>query len=116
MNRTFRGITIDWSDESESASDSICVKSEFDSNVIDERDSQREKYFDRRISTLLGIKIHWRDDNENGSDSIRGNREFDSNEIDESDWHDEKHFDPRISIFIPISIDDDFEKFRINLW
>jgi hypothetical protein len=36
MNRTFRGITIDWSDEFENACDSIRVKCEFDSNVIDE--------------------------------------------------------------------------------
>jgi hypothetical protein len=35
--------------------------------------------------------------------------------IDESDVQYEKHFDPRISIFRPISIVDDFEKFRINL-
>jgi hypothetical protein len=33
---TFRGITIDWSDDNENASDSICAKREFDSNVIDE--------------------------------------------------------------------------------
>jgi hypothetical protein len=32
------GITIDSSDEHENASDSIRVKDEFDSNVIDERD------------------------------------------------------------------------------
>jgi hypothetical protein len=38
MNWTFRGITIDWSDEDENANDSIRVKSEFDSNVIDEGD------------------------------------------------------------------------------
>jgi hypothetical protein len=68
MNRTFRGITIDRSDDLANASDSIRVKCEFDSNVIDESDPQSEK-----------------------------------------------HFDPRISIFLPISIADDFEKFRINL-
>jgi hypothetical protein len=46
---------------------------------------------------------------------MRVKHEFDSNVIDESDSQKEKHFDPRISIFIPISIADDFEKFRINL-
>jgi hypothetical protein len=40
---------------------------------------------------------------------------FDSNVIDETDSQSEKHFDPRISILLPISISDDFEKFRINL-
>jgi hypothetical protein len=35
--------------------------------------------------------------------------------IDESDLQDEKHFDPRMAIVLPISIADDFEKFRINL-
>jgi hypothetical protein len=48
---------IDLSDEYENASDSIRVKHEFDSNVIDESDSQFEKQFEQRISTLLGIKI-----------------------------------------------------------
>jgi hypothetical protein len=32
INRTPRGITIDWSEESENASDSIRVNREFDSN------------------------------------------------------------------------------------
>jgi hypothetical protein len=36
MNWTLRGITIDWSDDLENAPDSIRVKCEFDSNVIDE--------------------------------------------------------------------------------
>jgi hypothetical protein len=57
MNLTFRGITIDRSDEFKNASDSIRVKCESDSNVIDESDSQDEKQFDSRISTFLGIKI-----------------------------------------------------------
>jgi hypothetical protein len=35
--------------------------------------------------------------------------------IDENDLQDEKQYDPRISTFLPISISDDFEKFRINL-
>jgi hypothetical protein len=57
MNRTFRGITIDSSDEYENAFDSIRVKCEFDSNVIDESEQQDEKHFDPRISIFLGIKI-----------------------------------------------------------
>jgi hypothetical protein len=54
---TLLGIKIDSSDECENASDSIRVKWEFDSNVIDENDLQDEKQFDPRISTLLGITI-----------------------------------------------------------
>jgi hypothetical protein len=57
MNSTFRGITIDGSDEYANASNSIRVKRESDSNVIDESDSQDEKHFEPRISTFLGIKI-----------------------------------------------------------
>jgi hypothetical protein len=38
IDSTFRGITIDWSDEDENAWDSIRVNREFDSNVIDESD------------------------------------------------------------------------------
>jgi hypothetical protein len=37
---TFLGIKIDWSDEWQNASDSIRVKHESDSNVIDESDLQ----------------------------------------------------------------------------
>jgi hypothetical protein len=55
------------------------------------------------------------DEYENASDSIRLKRAFDSNVIDEGDSQNEKQFDPRISVFLPISISDDFEKFRINL-
>jgi hypothetical protein len=51
------GIRIDGSDDLEKASDSIRIKCEFDSNVIDESDSQPEKHFDPRISTLRGIMI-----------------------------------------------------------
>jgi hypothetical protein len=50
-------MTIDSRDEYDSADDSIRVKSEFDSNEIDESDSQFEKHFEPRISTFLGIKI-----------------------------------------------------------
>jgi hypothetical protein len=57
MNRTFCGITIDLSDEDENAFDSIRVKREFDSNVIDESHLHHEKHFDPRISTFHGIKI-----------------------------------------------------------
>jgi hypothetical protein len=51
------GIKIDSSDDSENASDSIRVKCEFVSNVIDDSDLQYEKQFDPRISTFRGIKI-----------------------------------------------------------
>jgi uncharacterized SAM-dependent methyltransferase len=54
---TLLGITIDRSDESEKASDSIRVTREFDSNVIDESNLQFEKHFDPTTSTLLEIKI-----------------------------------------------------------
>jgi hypothetical protein len=80
------------------------VSCEFDSNVIDESDSQYEKHFDPRISTLLGIKIDSSDESENASDSIRVKCEFDSNVIDESDPQYEKHFDSRISTFLGIKI------------
>jgi hypothetical protein len=48
---------IDSSDEHKNASDSIRVKCEFDSNVIDESDLHPETHSDPRISTLLGIKL-----------------------------------------------------------
>jgi hypothetical protein len=44
-----QGITIDSSDENENASDSIRVNCEFDSNEMDESDSQNEKHIDPRI-------------------------------------------------------------------
>jgi hypothetical protein len=66
--------------------------------------------------TFRGITIDWSDDFENANDSIRVNCEFDSNMIDETDLQYEQQYEPRISTFLPISIDDDFEKFRINLW
>jgi hypothetical protein len=46
---TLHGIKIDSSDENENAPDSIRVKCEFDSNVIDENDLQCEKQLDPRI-------------------------------------------------------------------
>jgi hypothetical protein len=70
--------------------------------VIDESDSQHEKHFEQRISTLLGITIDLSDEDENTSDSIRVKCEFDSNVIDESDSQHEKHFDPRISTLLGI--------------
>jgi hypothetical protein len=54
---TLLGIMIDSSDEYENTSDSICIKCEFDSNVIDESALQDGKHFDPTISTFLGIKI-----------------------------------------------------------
>jgi hypothetical protein len=87
MNRTLRGITIDFSDECENANDSIRVNREFDSIEIDKSDLQYEKHFEQRISTLRGIKIDSSDDTGNADESIRVNREFDSNEIDKSNLH-----------------------------
>jgi hypothetical protein len=57
MNSTFRGITIDSSDDDENVSDSIRVKCEFHSNVINESDLLYEEQDDPRISILLEIKI-----------------------------------------------------------
>jgi hypothetical protein len=85
MNWTFRGITIDWSDEDDNISDSIRVKCEFHSTVIDESDLQDAQHFDPRISTFIGIMIDWNDEFENASDSIRVKCEFNANVIDESD-------------------------------
>jgi hypothetical protein len=93
------------SDEYENACNSICVKCEFDSNVIDESDLQSEKQNEPRISTLHGIKIDRSGDFENACDSIRFKCEFDSNVIDESEEQHEKHPDPRISTFLGINID-----------
>jgi hypothetical protein len=84
MNSTFRGISIDSSDDHPNAARSIRINREFDSNEIDERDLQNAKHDDSRISTFRGISIDSSDDCENAEDSIRINREFDSNEIVES--------------------------------
>jgi hypothetical protein len=51
------GIKIDGIDELKNANASIRVKCEFDSNLIDESETQFEKHFHSRISTFLGIKI-----------------------------------------------------------
>jgi hypothetical protein len=91
--------------EDENASDSIRDNREFDSNEIDESDSQHEKHDEPRISTPRGITIDSMDEEKNVSDSIRDNREFDSNEIDESDSQHEKHDEPRISTPRGITID-----------
>jgi hypothetical protein len=105
MNWILRGITSDWSDENKNTDDSIRVNRECDSNKTDESDSQCEKQFEQRISTLHGITIDWSDENENADDSIRVNREWDSNEMDESDLHFEKHSEQRISTLRGIEID-----------
>jgi hypothetical protein len=57
INCTFRGITIDLSDEDENACHSIRVNRESDSNVIDESDLQYEKHDEQRTSTFRGITI-----------------------------------------------------------
>jgi hypothetical protein len=76
---------IDESDEYENAPDSIRVKYESDSNMIDESESQCAKQYDPRISTLRGITIDESDDLSNACHSIRVKCESDSNVIDESD-------------------------------
>jgi hypothetical protein len=54
---TFRGISIDRSDENANADDSIRFNREFDSNEIDESDLHPRKHDDPRISTFRGISI-----------------------------------------------------------
>jgi hypothetical protein len=56
-NSTFRGISIDRSDENENALDPIRVNREFDSNEIDENEQQGKKHDDPRISIFRGISI-----------------------------------------------------------
>jgi hypothetical protein len=78
---------IDPIHESRNASDLIRINREFDSNEINESDSQNEKHDNPRISTFPGISSDSSDQDENEFDSIQINREFDSNEIDESELH-----------------------------
>jgi hypothetical protein len=52
---TFLGIKIDSSDDSENVSDSIRVKCEFDSTVINKSDIQHEKQDEPTISIFLPI-------------------------------------------------------------
>jgi hypothetical protein len=55
-------------------SDSIRVKCESDSNVIDESDLQHEKHSDPRISTFRVINNDLSDDDKNTFDSIMWKR------------------------------------------
>jgi hypothetical protein len=57
LKRTPRGATIDRNEERESASDSIRVNRESDSNETAESDLHAEKHFEQRTSTVPGIKI-----------------------------------------------------------
>jgi hypothetical protein len=57
MNRTFRGISIDRSDDPSNAFDSIRTNREFDSNESDESDSHSRKEDDPRVSTLRGFQL-----------------------------------------------------------
>jgi hypothetical protein len=98
MNRTFRGITIESSDESKDTNDFICVNRDFDSSKIDESDWQYEKHEKQRISTLSGIKTDLTDECENSDYSIRVNREFDSNEIEWRRLRPSKSFGAMIEI------------------
>jgi hypothetical protein len=54
INTILEGIKLNSSNGIETVFDSSGVEREFDSNVIDESDSQSEKQYDPRISTLLG--------------------------------------------------------------
>jgi hypothetical protein len=116
MKSTFRGISIEWSDEYANANDSIRANREFDSNESNKSDLHDEQ----RISTLDGIKIDWSDENENADDSIRVNRELDSNEMDESDWQWKKQNEQRISTLDGIIMDwsdeekNAFDSIRVN--
>jgi formate-dependent phosphoribosylglycinamide formyltransferase (GAR transformylase) len=49
-------MNVDSSDDCENAYDSIRVRRELDSNVIDESYLQRAKHVNSRISTLLGVR------------------------------------------------------------
>jgi hypothetical protein len=104
MNKMVEGTMID-KESSLKTLVSIRFNREFDSNEINDSDSQDEKHDDPRISTFRGISIDRSDEDENSDESIRVKREFDSNEIYESDLQDEKQNDPRISTFRGISID-----------
>jgi hypothetical protein len=57
MNRTLRGITIDWIRELKNHFRSIFFNCEGDSKEIDENDSQQEKHSEPRISIFCGITI-----------------------------------------------------------
>jgi hypothetical protein len=54
---TLREITIDFSEDSENALDSIRFNMESEAIEIDERDRQPVKQLEQRISTLRGITI-----------------------------------------------------------
>jgi hypothetical protein len=72
---TFRGISIDLSDEYQKGEDSIRFNRELDSKENDESDSQDEKYDDPRVSTFRGISIDLSDEPENAEHLIRFNSE-----------------------------------------
>jgi hypothetical protein len=67
---TVRGITIDFSEELENASDLICFSLESDSIEIDESDLQLKKQREPRISTVRGITIDISEQLENALDLI----------------------------------------------
>jgi hypothetical protein len=57
INWVVRGITIERSEQSENALDSIRVNREFDSNETDKSDVHEEKHSEQRIWQLRGIAI-----------------------------------------------------------
>jgi hypothetical protein len=77
-----RGITIDRSEESENASDSIRINRDSTSNETDSREKHDQNEPEQRISRLRGRMIDGREESENAFDSIRVNRDPTSNETD----------------------------------
>jgi hypothetical protein len=57
INWTFRGIEMDWSNDSQNGFDSIRVNREFDSNEIDESDSQFKNNLIQEFQHSLESKL-----------------------------------------------------------
>jgi hypothetical protein len=90
-NARFRGSSIDSSDESRNASDSIRFSDDGDSNTIDEIALHSLKLYRQRISTLHGMTIDSSVEHEKVDESIRFNDDWDSNESEKSDLQSAKH-------------------------
>jgi hypothetical protein len=84
MNVRLWGTTIESNEDRENASESIRLNCAFDSNEIDESDSQPQNHCEPRVSPTERTKFDCNEDRRVASDSIRFNCEFDSNEINES--------------------------------
>jgi hypothetical protein len=92
------GIMIECKDEAENAYDSIRFNDDDGSNVIDSRDLQNEKQYEKIISTVEGIIIDCNEEEENAYDSIRFNDDDLSNVIDSREVQCEKQCKQIISI------------------